>query len=194
MRGRHDPCTDAGIRGRASPTDHPLRTKVVADEALERSAEFDGMYRMPSVGTAGTSAEGIAAHLSLLGRSERARSSNTTCCVGSTLWSVASTLRVFTKNRRRLLEHRIGQALFDEVAVESMQIGRGCCQLSTSVWTGPIEAAASIKSFRRRDEGQRPPDDDPSIGGLSWRAQEQPHQSRTDPEAPDAKGKEALVS
>ena len=53
------------------PTDHPHRTiKVVADEALERlSAEFDGMYS--KVGRAsvppGTSAEGIAAHLSLLG-------------------------------------------------------------------------------------------------------------------------------
>ena len=30
---------------------------------------------------------------------------------------------VFTKNRRRLLEHRIGQALFDEVAVEADRQG-----------------------------------------------------------------------
>ena len=30
---------------------------------------------------------------------------------------------VFTKNRRRLLEHRIAQALFDEVAVEADRQG-----------------------------------------------------------------------
>ena len=74
MRGRHDPQATmlafVDLEERV-PTDHPLRTiKVVADEALERlSAEFDGMYSKvgASVGTAGTSAEGIAAHLSLLG-------------------------------------------------------------------------------------------------------------------------------
>ena len=37
---------------------------------------------------------------------------------------------VFTKNRRRLLEHRIGQALFDQQTV------RSCCRTSISVWTG----------------------------------------------------------
>ena len=74
MRGRHDPQATmlafVDLEERV-PTDHPLRTiKVVADEALERLSCGVRRYVLeggPSVGTAGTSAEGIAAHLSLLG-------------------------------------------------------------------------------------------------------------------------------
>ena len=41
---------------------------------------------------------------------------------------------VFTKNRRRLLKHRTGQALFDEVVLRRTVLG--CCPTSTSAWTG----------------------------------------------------------
>ena len=42
---------------------------------------------------------------------------------------------VFTKNRNRLLEHRVGQALFDEVVWEADRPWN-CCRTSTSAWTG----------------------------------------------------------
>ena len=58
---------------------------------------------------------------------------------------------VFTKNRRRLLEHRTGQALFDEVVGEADRQGL-LSDEHFSVDGTLIEAAASIKSFRRRDE------------------------------------------
>ena len=58
---------------------------------------------------------------------------------------------VFTKNRRRLLEHRTGQALFDEVAVEADRQGLLSAEHFRVDGT-LIESAASIKSFRRRDE------------------------------------------
>ena len=74
MRGRHD--TQATMLALVDleervPTDHLLRTiKTVADEAIERLCAEFRRYVLeggPSVRTAGTSAEGIAADLSLLG-------------------------------------------------------------------------------------------------------------------------------
>ncbi len=40
---------------------------------------------------------------------------------------------VFTKDRNRLLEHRVAQGLFDEVVWEADR--RDCCRTSTSAWT-----------------------------------------------------------
>ena len=55
-----------------------------------------------------------------------------------------------------------------------------------------IEAVASIKSFRRRDEGEEPPDDDPGNPWVDFRGERlknETHESRTDPEARfDAQG------
>ena len=67
---------------------------------------------------------------------------------------------VFTKNRRRLMEHEIGQALFDEVVWEADRHGL-LSDEHFSVDGTLIEAAASIKSFRSRQEEEQPPDDDP---------------------------------
>ena len=105
---------------------------------------------------------------------------------------------VFTKNRRRLLEHRIGQTLFDEVAVEADRQGLLSAE-HFSVDGTLIEAAASIKSFRRRDEERQPPDDDPGNPSVDFRGERrsnETHQSRTDPEAQlmrKGKGKEARL-
>ena len=74
MRGRRDPQATmlafVDMEERV-PKDHPIRSiKAVADEALERlSPEFDRMYSKvgQSVRPAGTTAEGIAAHLPVLG-------------------------------------------------------------------------------------------------------------------------------
>ena len=92
---------------------------------------------------------------------------------------------VFTKNRRRLLEHRIGQSLFDQVVVEADRQKL----LSDEHFSGDgtlIEAAASNKSFRRRDEEQQQPDDDPGNPSVDFRGERrrnETHQSNTDPEA-----------
>ena len=66
---------------------------------------------------------------------------------------------VFTKNRRRLLRHKVGRKLFEEVAYEADRRGLMSDE-HFSVDGTLIEAAASIKSFRRRDD-----DDDPRGDG-----------------------------
>ena len=69
------------------PQDHPIRTIKIIVGASVAGVRPNVLEGGSSVGAAGTSAEGIAAHLSLLGASERAfwRSSNTTCCSAGSL-------------------------------------------------------------------------------------------------------------
>ena len=111
------------------PQDHPLRTiKAVADEALERlSPEFDRMYS--KVGRASVPPERLL-KASLLISLYSVRSERAFCeeleynllfrwFLDMSLMERSFDPTVFTKNRRRLLEHRIGQALFDEVVVEA---------------------------------------------------------------------------
>ena len=211
MRGRHDPQATmlafVDLEERV-PTDHPLRTiKVVADEALERlSAEFDGMYS--KVGRASVPPERLL-KASLLICLYSVRSDRAFCeeleynllfrwFLDMNLMERSFDPTVFTKDRRRLLEHRIGQALFDEVAVEADRQGLLSAE-HFSVDGTLIEAQASIKSFRRRDEGQQPPDDDPGNPSVDFRGERrsnETHQSRTDPEAQlmrKGKGKEAKL-
>ena len=77
---------------------------------------------------------------------------------------------VFTKNRERLLKHRVGQALFDEVVLEADRRGL----LSDEHFTVDgtlIEAAASLKSFKPKDgDPPKTTDDDPAI--LRWTSME----------------------
>ena len=92
---------------------------------------------------------------------------------------------VFTKNRQRLLEHRTGQALLDEVVLEADRRGL-LSDEHFSVDGTLIEAAASIKSFRRRDEEEQPHDDDPGNPSVDFRGERlrnETHESGTDPEA-----------
>jgi len=69
----------------------------------------------------------------------------------------------FTKNRERLLKHRVGQALFDQVVLEADRRGL----LSDEHFTVDgtlIEAAASLKSFKPRDgDPPKTTDDDPGM-------------------------------
>ncbi len=96
------------------------------------------------------------------------------------------------------MEHRIGQALFDQVVVKADRQGL-LSDEHFRVDGTLIEAAASIKSFRRRDEERRPPDDDPgnpSVGFRGERRRNETHQSSTDPQARlmrKGKGKEAKL-
>ena len=172
------------ILGSKSANDGPRENRC-----LERlSAEFDGMYS--KVGRASVPPERLL-KASLLICLYSVRSERAFCeeleynllfrwFLDMNLMERSFDPTVFTKNRRRLLEHRIGQALFDEVAVEADRQGLLSAE-HFSVDGTLIEAAASIKSFRRRDEGQQPPDGPrQSIGGLSWRAQEQRDTSEQD--------------
>ena len=106
---------------------------------------------------------------------------------------------VFTKNRGRLLEHRVGQRLFDDVVAEAQERSL----LSDEHFTVDgtlIEAAASLKSFTRRDEDPPPRTDDdpgnPSVDFHGERRVNATHRSTTDPEARlfrKGKGKEAKL-
>ena len=86
----------------------------------------------------------------------------------------------FTKNRKRLLEHHVGQALFDEVVMAADRHGL----LSDEHFTVDgtlIEAAASLKSFRPRDGD--PPSTTDGDSGNPHGERRSTHQSTTDPEA-----------
>ena len=192
MRGRHDPQVTMlafiDLETRV-PHNHPLRTiKAVADQALKAlSPEFDQMYA--EVGRPSIPPERLL-KASLLISLYSVRSERAFCeqldydllfrwFLDMNLVEPSFDPTVFTKNRQRLLEHRLGQQLFDEVVAEAHERGL----LSDEHFTVDgtlIEAAASLKSFRRRD-GDPPAssDDDPGkpLGGLSWGEAEQRHPS-----------------
>ena len=211
MRGRRNPQATmlafVDLEERV-PENHPLRTiKAVADEALERlSPEFDRMYA--EVGRASVPPERLL-KASLLISLYSVRSERAFCeeleynllfrwFLDMNLMERSFDPTVFTKNRRRLLEHSIGQALFDEVVWEADRQGL-LSDEHFSVDGTLIEAAASIKSFRQRDEEPQTPDDDPSNPSVDFRGERlrnETHRSKTDPEARlmrKGKGKEAKL-
>ena len=189
------------------PKDHPLRTiKSVAGEALERlSGEFDLMYS--KMGRSSVPPERLL-KASLLISLYSTRSERAFCeeleynllfrwFLDMNLMERSFDPTVFTKNRRRLLEHRTG-------ASAVRRSGHG----GRSPWA-PVRRAlqcgrdadrgcASIKSFRRRDE-ELPPDDDPGNPSVDYRGERlrnETHASRTDSEARlmrKGKGKEAKL-
>jgi hypothetical protein len=94
---------------------------------------------------------------------------------------------VFTKNRQRLLEHDVARRFFDAVVAQADQRHL----LSDEHFTVDgtlIEAAASLKSFRPRDEPPNQGSDGgtPSNRWVDFHGEQRSnatHQSRTDPEA-----------
>ena len=212
MRGRHEEqevmLAYVNLEERV-PKDHPLRTiKTVADEALARlSPEFDRMYS--KVGRASVPPERLLKASLLISlysvRSERAFREELEYnllfrwFLDMNLMERSFDPTVFTKNRKRLLEQRVGQALFDEVVWEADRRGL-LSDERFSVDGTLIEAVASIKSFRRRDEGEPPSDDDPGNPWVDFRGERlknETHESRTDPDARlrrKGKGREARLS
>ena len=190
------------------PADHPLRTiKAVADQALAKlSSEFDGMYA--EAGRPSIPPERLL-KASLLIALYSVRSERAFCeeldynllfrwFLGLQLMEPSFDPTVFTKNRQRLLEHRVGQQFFDEVVLAADRRGL----LSDEHFTVDgtlIEAAASLKSFKPR-EGDPPPDDgDPGNPAVDFHGEKRSnatHQSTTDPQARlfrKGKGKEAKL-
>ena len=211
MRGRRDPQVTmlafVDMEERV-PKGHPIRAiKAVADEALERlSSEFERMYS--KVGRASVPPERLL-KASLLISLYSVRSERAFCeeleynllfrwFLDMNLMEPSFDPTVFTKNRQRLWEHKIGQALFDEVVWEADRQGL-LSDEHFSVDGTLIEAAASIKSFRRKDEEHQPPDDGSGNSPMDFhgeRLRNETHQSRTDPEARlmrKGKGKEAKL-
>src|SRR6266498_131522 len=111
------------------------------------------------------------------------------------IWSPTT----FSKNRDRLLQSDIAAAFFDGVLAQARAAGL----LSDEHFTVDgtlLEAWASLKSFRRRDEGPPPPPDDPGNPTVNFHGESRrndTHQSTTDPDAQLARkgqGKEAKLS
>jgi len=97
------------------------------------------------------------------------------------IWSPTT----FSKNRDRLLEGDIAAAFFDAVVVQARTAGL----LSDEHFTVDgtlLEAWASLKSFRPKDEGPTPSPDDPGNPTVNFHGETRrndTHQSTTDPDA-----------
>jgi transposase len=193
------------------PASHPLRPiKKLAEEALARlSPLFDEMYS--AVGRPSIPPERLLKSTLLMAfysvRSERLFCEQ----LGYNLlfrWFLdMDTVEdgfdptVFTKNRKRLLEHDVARQFFVSIVERAKADGLMSDEHFTVDGT-LIEAWASMKSFRPKDEkpGDRPPPDDPGNPTVDFHGEKRSnatHQSTTDPEARLAKkgkGKEAKLA
>ena len=212
MRGQHNeqPMMLAWIDIEARvPLDHPLRSiKRLTDDALRALSDtFDRMYAQR--GRRSIPPERLL-KASLLIPLYSIRSERQLCeqleynllfrwFLDMDPWEPVFDPTVYTKNRQRVLRHRVGQELFDEIVAAAHERGL----LSDEHFTVDgtlIEAAASFKSFKPKD-GPPPPttDDDPGNPSVDFHGEKRSnatHQSTTDPEAllfKKAKGKEAKL-
>ena len=209
MRGRRNPQSTmlafVNLDERVPP-DHPLRIiKRVADDALCRmSDDFDTMYSR--IGRASVPPERLLKSLLLISlysiRSERAFCQELDYnllyrwFLDMDLMEPGFAPTVFTKNRRRLLRHKVGRKLFEEVAYEADRRGLMSDE-RFSVDGTLIEAAASIRSFRRRDDDDSEGDGEDASGNFRGeKLSNATHRSVTDPDARlmrKGKGKEAKL-
>jgi transposase len=214
MRGRREPQATmlafVDLEERV-PASHPLRViKQFADRALaELSPIFDEMY---SAGGRPSIPPERLLKASLLISLYSVRSERAFCeeldfhllyrwFLEMSLMEPSFDPTVFTKNRKRLLDHDVARQFFDEVVRQAAGLGL----LSDEHFTVDgtlIEAAASLKSFRPKDEppSERPDGGTPSNRWVDFHGEKrsnETHASTTDPEALLAKkgrGKEARLS
>jgi len=106
----------------------------------------------------------------------------------------------FSQNRERLLEHDVARQFFMAVMAQAQSAGLTSNEHFT-VDGSLIDAWASVKSFRRKDEKDEksPPDDkgNPTVNFHGQKRSNATHESKTDPEAKLARkgqGKEARLS
>jgi transposase len=183
------------------PTNHPLRTiKQFADAALvELSPQFDRLYAAHGKGRPSIPPERLLKASLLMClfsvRSERAfcealdYDSRFRWFLDMDMVEPSFDHSTFTRNRDRLLDAHVSRQFFDEVVMQADRLHL----LSDEHFTVDgtlIEAAASLKSFRPKDEP--PPDAGGSSGGNPanrWvdfhgeKRSNATHQSRTDPDA-----------
>lgn len=191
------------------PASHPLRTiKALTDQALaELSPRFDAMYAQsgrPSIPPERLIKASLLIALYSV-RSERAFCEELDYnllfrwFLDLQLMERSFDPTTFTKNRQRLLDHQIGQAVFDLVVGQAQEQGL----LSDEHFTVDgtlIEATASLKSFKpRAGEPPQTTDDDPGNPSVDFHGEKRSnatHQSTTDPAArllKKGKGKEAKL-
>jgi transposase len=189
--------------------DHPLRAvRRLTDEVLATlSPRFDRMYS--DMGRPSIPPEQLLRALLLQSlytiRSERLLMEEIDYSIlfrwfvglgmDDEIWSPTT----FSKNRDRLLQGDIAAAFFDAVVDQARQAGL----LSDEHFTVDgtlLEAWASLKSFRPKDEEPTAPPDDPGNPTVNFHGESRrndTHQSTTDPDARLARkgtGKEAKLS
>jgi len=192
------------------PANHPLRSvKELADIALaELSPTFDAMYS--TMGRPSIPPERLL-KASLLMALYTLRSERMFCeqldynllfrwFLDMNMDEATFAPTVFTKNRERLLRHEVANKFF-AVVVEQARVAGLMSDEHFTVDGTLIEAWASLKSFRRKEEkpGNKPPDDpgNPTVDFHGEKRSNQTHESKTDPEARLArkgKGKEAKLA
>jgi transposase len=196
---------------RRIPIDHPLRRiKQMADEILSGlSSTFDAMYS--TVGRPSIPPERLLKSQILMAL-YTVRSDRQFCeqldynlmfrwfldmSADEPTFDASS----FSRNRDRLLEHDVAGKFFAAVVEEA----RAAHLMSHDHFTVDgtlIEAWASLKSFRRKDEkakDRKPPDDpgNPTVDFHGEKRSNETHESTTDDEArlaKKAKGKESRLS
>src|SRR6478672_7685222 len=188
--------------------DHPLRAiRLMVDEVLAQlSGRFDSMYA--SAGRPSIPPEKLlrAQLIQMLYsiRSERLLMEEIDYSmlfrwfVGMNLDEPVWDATVFTKNRDRLLEGDVAREFLAEVVKQAQTTGLISDEHFTVDGT-LIEAWASLKSFQRKDQKNRPPDDpgNPTVNFHGEKRSNQTHESATDPDALLARkgnGKEAKLS
>jgi transposase len=190
------------------PGDHPLRAVLVIAERVlaQMSGLFDRMYS--STGRPSVPPEKLLRALLLqilyTVRSERMLMEQLNYnllfrwFVGLNMDDAVWDVTVFTKNRNRLLKSDVARRFF-ELVVEQAQ---GLNLMSEEHFTVDgtlLEACAGLKSFRRNDAQQQPPDD-PGNATVDFHGEKRSndtHTSTTDADAMLAKkgaGKEAKLS
>jgi transposase len=180
------------------PPDHPLRViRLLVDEVLTAlSSRFDRLYS--DMGRPSIPPEQLLRALVLQAlytvRSERLLIEQLDynllfrwfvgLGMDEPIWDHST----FSKNRARLLEGEMARAFFAAVLADA----RTAQLLSDdhfSVDGTLLEAWAGQKSVRRRDQGERPPEDrgNPSVDFRGERRTNETHRSTTDPDARLAK-------
>lgn len=188
--------------------DHPLRAiRAMADLALwSMSARFDEMYSAtgrPSIPPEKLLRAQLIQMLYSV-RSERLLMEEIDYSVlfrwfvGMNLDEPVWDVTVFTKNRDRLLDGDVAREFLCEVVRQAQEKNLTSDEHFTVDGT-LVEAWASLKSFQRKDEKGRPPDDpgNPAVDFHGEKRSNQTHESTTDPDAMLARkgnGKEAKLS
>lgn len=180
------------------PRDHPIRRiKVIVERALaELHSDFDAMYSR--VGRPSIAPERLL-KASLLIALYSVRSERQFCerlqydmlfkwFLNMNIGDPAFDPTTFSKNRKRLLDHAVAPAFFAAVRGEAERRQL----LSDEHFTVDgtlLEAWASVKSFRPKDDDGSPPPSgrNPAIDFHGQRRRNDTHQSTTDPEARLAK-------
>ena len=178
------------------PADHPIRRiKKLADDALrELSPVFDGMYAQ--AGRPSVPPERLL-KASLLMALYTVRSERQLCeqlaynflfrwFLDMEMTEPVFDASTFSQNRQRLLEHDVAGRFF-QVVVQQAQSHHLMSAEHFTVDGTMIDAWASLKSFQRKDGGNKqPPPDDPGNPTVNFKGEKRSnktHESKTDPQA-----------